>query len=59
MIPTFAMVHEQLPPSYAFAARPALDRLEAELPQEGLTDAREAAAATTLEELERTARQSV
>jgi hypothetical protein len=35
----------------------ALDRLEAELPQEGLTDAREAAA-TTLEELERTARQS-
>jgi len=54
---TFAMGHEQLPPSYAFAARPALDRLEAELPQEGLTDAREAA--TTLEELERTARQSV
>jgi hypothetical protein len=47
------------PPSYAFAARPALDRLEAELPQEGLTAAREAAAATTLEELERTARQSV
>jgi hypothetical protein len=59
VILTFAMGHEQLPPSYAFAARPALDRLEAELPQEGLTDAREAAAATTLEELERTARQSV
>jgi hypothetical protein len=57
-VPTFAMVHEQLPPSYAFAARPALDRLEAELPQEGLTDAREATA-TTLAELERTARQSV
>jgi hypothetical protein len=59
VILTFAMGHEQLPPSYAFAARPALDRLEAELPQEGLTAAREAAAATTLEELERTARQSV
>ena len=39
MILTFAMGHEQLPPSYAFAARPALDRLEAELPREGLTDA--------------------
>jgi hypothetical protein len=37
----------------------ALDRIEAELSQEGLTDAREAAAATTLEELQRTARQSV
>jgi tetratricopeptide (TPR) repeat protein len=56
---TFAMGHEQLPPSYAFAARPALDRLEAELPQEELAAAREAASATTLEELERTAHQFV
>ena len=47
------------PPSYAFAARPALERLEAELPPEQLAAAREAAAAATLEELERTARQSV
>jgi predicted ATPase len=59
VILTFAMGHEQLPQSYAFAARPALDRLEAELPQEELAAAREAAAATTLDELERTARQSV
>ena len=56
---TFAMGHEQLPPSYALAARPALDRLEAELPQEELVAAREAASATTLEELERTAHQFV
>ncbi len=59
VILTFALGHEQLPPSYAFAARPALDRLEAELPPEQLAAAREAAAAATLEELERTARQSV
>ncbi len=52
---TFAVGHEQLPPSYSFAARPALDRLEAELPPERLAAAREAAAAATLEELERTA----
>ena len=57
VILTFAMGHEQLPPSYAFAARPALDRLEVELPAEQLAAAREAAAAATLEELERTARQ--
>jgi tetratricopeptide (TPR) repeat protein len=56
---TFALRHEQLPKSYAFAARRALARLEAELPAEELAAAREAAAATTLEELERTARQSV
>ena len=56
---TFALGHEQLPASYALAARPALDRLEAELSQKGLAGAREAAAATTLEELARTARQSV
>jgi predicted ATPase/class 3 adenylate cyclase len=59
VILTFAMSHEQLPRSYAFAARPALDRLEAELPQEELAAAREAAAATTLEELGRTALQPV
>ena len=52
---TFALGHEQLPASYAFAARPALTRLEAELPPEQLAAAREAAAATTLEDLERTA----
>ena len=53
------MGHEQLPPSYSFAARPALERLEAELPQEQLAAAREAAALATLEELEQTARRSV
>jgi hypothetical protein len=53
---TFALGHEQLPASYAFAARPALTRLEAELPPEQLAAAREVAAATTLEDLERTAR---
>jgi len=58
VILTFAIGHDQLPPSYAFAARPALDRLEAELPPERLKAARDAAAAATLEELERTARQS-
>jgi predicted ATPase len=55
----FAMGHEQLPPSYAFAARPVLDRLEAELPPEQLAAAREAAAVMTLEELGRTALQPV
>src|SRR2546421_77946 len=55
VILTFAMGHEQLPPSYAFAARPALERLEAELPPEQLAAARETAAAATLEELQRTA----
>jgi predicted ATPase len=54
---TFAMGHEQLPASYSYAARPALERLEAELPPEQLAVAREAAATATLEEL--TARQSV
>jgi hypothetical protein len=56
---TFAMGHEQLPASYSYAARPALERLEAELPPEQLAGAREAAASATLEELERTARQPV
>ena len=52
---TFALGHEQLPASYAFAARPALTRLESELPPEQLAAAREAAAAGTLEDLERRA----
>jgi hypothetical protein len=56
---TFALGHEQLPPSYALTARPTLNRLEAELPPEQLAAAREAAAAATLEEVERTARQFV
>ena len=56
VILTFALGHEQLPASYALTARPALDRLEAELPPEQLIAARDAAAAATLEELERTAR---
>ena len=56
---TFALGHEQLPSSYSYAARPALDQLEAELPPAQLAAAREAAAAATLEELERTARQSI
>jgi predicted ATPase/class 3 adenylate cyclase len=55
VILTFALGHEQLPASYAFAARSALDRLEAELPAAQLAAARAAAAAATLEELERTA----
>jgi predicted ATPase/class 3 adenylate cyclase len=53
---TFALGHEQLPASYSFAARPALTRLEAELPPEQLVAARETAAAATLEDLERTTR---
>jgi len=56
---TFVMGHEQLPASYAFAARPALDRLEAELPSEQLAAAREVAAVTTLEEFGRAALQPV
>jgi predicted ATPase len=56
---TFALGHEQLPASYAIAARPALDRLEAELSAEQLAAVREAAATATLEELGRTAHQSV
>ncbi|MGI8825951.1 MAG: hypothetical protein ACR2JC_09950 [Chloroflexota bacterium] len=48
---TFALVHEQLPPSYGFAARPALEALEAELPLEQLAAVRVAAAATSLEDL--------
>ena len=48
---TFALGHEQLPPSYSFAARPALEALEAELPPEQLAAARLAAAAASLEDL--------
>lgn len=59
VILTFALGHEQLPASYAFTARPALTRLEAELPPEQVVAAREAAAAATLEDLERTARREL
>ncbi len=59
VILTFAMQHEQLPPSYSFAARPALQRLEANLAPEQLAAARQAAATATLEELEQTARESI
>jgi len=55
VILTFVLGHEQLPPSCSYAARPTLRRLEAELPPEQLQAAREAAAAATIEELERTA----
>ena len=48
---TFALGHEQLPPSYSLAGRPALAALEAELPPEQLAAARLAAAATNLEDL--------
>jgi len=48
---TFALGHEQLPPSYSFAARPALEALEAELPPDQLAAARRAAAAASLEDL--------
>jgi hypothetical protein len=48
---TFTLGHERLPESYAVAAHPVLERLEAELPPEQLAAAREAAAAATLEEL--------
>jgi len=47
----FALGHEQLPAAYSFAARPALDALEASLTAEGLAAAREAAAAADLDEL--------
>lgn len=48
---TFALGHEQLPPSYSITARPALEALEAELPPEQLSAVRLAAAATSLEDL--------
>jgi predicted ATPase/class 3 adenylate cyclase len=46
-----ALGHEQLPASYAYAARPALDRLEAELPPDHLDSARDAAAVASIEDL--------
>jgi tetratricopeptide (TPR) repeat protein len=51
----FALGHEQLPPSYGFAARPALEALEAELPADRLAAARLAAAEAGLEDLVRQA----
>ncbi len=48
---TFALGHEQLPAAYGFAARPALDALEASLSPDELAAAREAAAAADLDEL--------
>lgn len=48
---TFALGHEQLPASYGFAARPALEALEAELSSEQLATVRAAAAAASLEDL--------
>jgi predicted ATPase/class 3 adenylate cyclase len=46
-----ALGHEQLPPAYSFAARPALLALEAELPPEELAAARDAATKTSLVDL--------
>jgi hypothetical protein len=51
VILTFAIGHGQLPASYAFAARPALEALEAELPPDQLLAARDAAAAASLDDL--------
>jgi ATP/maltotriose-dependent transcriptional regulator MalT len=48
---TFALGHEQLPPSYSIAARPALEALEVELTPDQLAAARLAAAGTSLEDL--------
>jgi tetratricopeptide (TPR) repeat protein len=48
---TFALGHEQLPPSYSFAARPALEALEAELPPGELAAARRLASAASLDDL--------
>lgn len=48
---TFALGHQQLPPSYSIAARPALAALEAELPPEQLAAARLAAAEASVEDL--------
>lgn len=48
---TFALGHEQLPAAYGFAARPALDALEATLPLSDLVAVRKAAAAADLDDL--------
>lgn len=47
----FALGHEQLPAAYGFAARPALQTLEADLSPEELAAARDTAAKTSLAEL--------
>jgi predicted ATPase/class 3 adenylate cyclase len=47
----FALGHEQLPPSYGIAARPALEALEADLLPEELAAARHAATTTSLDDL--------
>jgi ATP/maltotriose-dependent transcriptional regulator MalT len=56
---TFALGHEQLPGAYGFPARPALNRLEADLPAEDLAAAREAASTVTIEQLVEDARSAV
>jgi tetratricopeptide (TPR) repeat protein len=48
---TFTLGHEQLPAAYSFAARPALEVLESELPPEQLAAARLAAAEANLDAL--------
>ncbi len=48
---TYTLGHEQLPASYAREARPALERLEAELSPEQLTAVRDAAARANLDDL--------
>ncbi len=45
---TFALGHEQLPAAYGFPARPALERVEADLSADELATAREAAAGSGL-----------
>ena len=56
---TFALGHEQLPAAYSFPARPALERLEAELSPAQLAAARDAAAEATLVALVEDALRSV
>ena len=51
MLLTFTLGHEQLPPCYSFAARPALEALEAELAPEQLASARHKTTAARLENL--------
>ncbi len=47
----FALGHEQLPPAYSFAARPALAKVERELSPEQLAAARTTAAGADLDDL--------
>jgi ATP/maltotriose-dependent transcriptional regulator MalT len=56
---TFALGHEQLPGAYGFPARPALERLETDLPAEDLAAAREAATTISIEQLVEDARSAV